>query len=482
MPGISLEQKIGKFNAKYDVKLDPHAIEEEARIDAVFEEYRFDKKDKQVTQATTYWKALTKTLTDSLNAKTKINKNADYDLSDLNIVSFIREFEDIMQQSNKQSKTPRERKPFEGMNFDKMIEKIKAGTSAYDKPLYSIWANKVVDNKISYEDLKKVTDESVQNIEKAEKNKYSTVSREDLSNVVYAHEAMFRVCQSRGFWWKVFHLYQNYVENKYLESLSMRVSQYIEKNYPINDISDTMPDSMMKKVYTNTEYTIRYERDKKIKEKIEKSQKQEEEKRREISAVAETLQKSIDDNSFKGKITDEIVKSLPKCKWSKNIQKNLVSSIATNALIQEAQGANKLFDLSVADGVNPETRMEYNVAAVFRKAYGLTEALGYIEIKDQLLAAQVITDVLIKNVSPAALEPEKYTKFANGYALNKPALIEDVTGMDGTEFAFKEAQKAYADMNREKVEILALNTVANKDVVAPVDKETNISAPTIHKT
>ena len=41
----------------------------------------------------------------------------------LSIVSFVRDYEEIMAQRNAESKEPKERKPYEGMNFEKLIEK-----------------------------------------------------------------------------------------------------------------------------------------------------------------------------------------------------------------------------------------------------------------------------------------------------------------------------------------------------------------------
>jgi hypothetical protein len=245
MPNTSLETKIKLFNTRYNVNFDPHAIAEEARIDDVFDGFRFDQQDPKVKQASNYLKNLFETLTDSLNARTQINARGDYDLSDINIVNFVRDYEEIMAQRNAESKEPKERKPYEGMNFEKLIEKTTAKTKEYDKTLYSIWANKVVDGKISFKTLKKITDESIRNIERQEREN-KPVSREDLTNIVLAYEAMFRVSQSRGFFWKLFNFFR---EDRYLDSLSNKRMEYVNKNYPVQDILDKTPDSVMKETY-----------------------------------------------------------------------------------------------------------------------------------------------------------------------------------------------------------------------------------------
>ena len=128
MPKKTLQDKINNFNRQYYVKFDPRAVVEGARIKAVFDAYKFDKEDEKTTQAKTYWKALTDTLEKSLTAQTEIRTGGLYDLSTFDIVKFVRGFEEIMDETNKSLSNPRKRMPFEGMKFDDMIKKIKAGT------------------------------------------------------------------------------------------------------------------------------------------------------------------------------------------------------------------------------------------------------------------------------------------------------------------------------------------------------------------
>ena len=251
MSGMTLEQKLNNFNTKYSVNLDPKAIAEAARIDAVFGDYRFQREDRRLANATTYWNALKRTLEKSIIAKTKINADANYNLSDFNLEEFVNSFEEIMKESHEQSTSTRERKPFEGMRFESVIERARQSLEPYNVPLYSIWARKALDGKITYNDLKTVTDGAMSRVENAHQSGNTAVSENDVTNVVYAHEAMFRVCQSRGFWWKVFHPIDNYREQKYLETLSNRISTYIERNYPIGRISDNVPDSAVGQVYGN---------------------------------------------------------------------------------------------------------------------------------------------------------------------------------------------------------------------------------------
>jgi hypothetical protein len=124
----TLADKIRRFNNKYTVNFDPAAILEEARIDAVLDSYKFTKKDENKTRQNTYLKALLETLDESLNAETKIQSGYIYDLSRFDIVKFVREFEEIMNESNMKLAEPKKRKPYEGFDFETLTS-FFAGTN-----------------------------------------------------------------------------------------------------------------------------------------------------------------------------------------------------------------------------------------------------------------------------------------------------------------------------------------------------------------
>ena len=157
-----------------------------------------------------------------------------------------------------------------------------------------------------------------------------------------------------------------------------------------------------------------------------------------------------------------------------------MNSVVTDALINEAQQANKRFDEIVGDGGNAQKQLVHCVRQVFQRAYLLTSSVGYMDVKEQLVAAQVMTDVVMKKLSPVAFETETYAKFANGYVLNNPKEFSDVTEMDGTEYAFTEAKKAYDGMDREGIKVNEVN-VENGAVVPPVENVPKVNAPVIDK-
>ena len=136
--------------------------------------------------------------------------------------------------------------------------------------------------------------------------------------------------------------------------------------------------------------------------------------------------------------------------------------------MQQAQKANETFDELVSSGRNKQEQMVDYVRSVFEKSFSLTQTLGYNEVKDQLVVAQIMTDVVLKNISPVALDPE-LSEFANGYALNNSRKFESVAQMDGIENAFNNAKKEYDDLNRENIKIEGFDDNDKKVVVQPID-------------
>jgi multidrug efflux pump subunit AcrA (membrane-fusion protein) len=123
--------------------------------------------------------------------------------------------------------------------------------------------------------------------------------------------------------------------------------------------------------------------------------------------------------------------------------------------------------------------MEHNVKMVFQKAYLFTGSLGYTE-QDQhkkILAAQVMTDVIMQNFSPVVMDGKAYAKFSDGYMLNDRKAFEEVTELNSNEEYFLTAKKNYEAAktdyafsqakNRElKVQLNQLVSAENIDRIA----------------
>ena len=202
------------------------------------------------------------------------------------------------------------------------MDNLKKVTKGFNKPLYGIWADKIISKEISYSDLQNVTKESMRTIERLKEDGKNEIDKGQIANVLYAHEAMSQVWKSRKVTWIIGNFIQAYREYKYLQSLKKATDTYIAREYPVAEILNTTQMEMMKKAYENTDWSYKskvlQENEKNAKEKFEKEQA----RRREISAVAEKMKSVIDNNATKDKITNEIAKKLPSCIWNTKTQTN----------------------------------------------------------------------------------------------------------------------------------------------------------------
>ncbi len=478
MPSVQLATKLNKFNTKYQINFDVDAMVNEARIDDAIDEYKFDRKDRSIVNAERYYKTLTKLIDESLTTKTKISSSGVYNLEEFNFTRFINEFEEIVADKNNELEQPRERSRFEKMSFTDLLNKVKNNAKIYNQSLKDIWAHKIVDNKspFTYRDLETVTNRAIGAIEGSLDRGADKFSRSDLANIVYAKEAMEKVRQSRTGWWKVFNLLENYREYKYLRDLTAKVTEYTEKRYPVGTILEKMPTGLLKNAYENPITTSEADKVEQVKEFF----KEENQKRSEISNVAEEMEKVVENPKTKENLIEDILKALPKGGFPDALKRNFLNSNnMTASLIDNIQSYNQTFDNYVGNGSTPEAVMPEMVGQVFEKAFSMAGTLGYIADKEKLVAAQAITDAMLKKISPVALDSEKLGKFAEGYVLNNASQFTEITGFDASDLPVEEARADYDMLTRELINVNEANLNSAAKIVEPVQPNTQIKPPMI---
>jgi hypothetical protein len=121
--------------------------------------------------------------------------------------------------------------------------------------------------------------------------------------------------------------------------------------------------------------------------------------------------------------------------------------------------------------MTPNVQMLYFVESMFEKAFPMPVTLGYSEDKDIIVAAQVITDAVLKKLSPVALNPDELGVFANGYVVNNPNAYVNITGIAETDTPMIDAKNAFNAMSSDKVEVFEAITENNAPIVQPVQKD-----------
>jgi hypothetical protein len=92
--------------------------------------------------------------------------------------------------------------------------------------------------------------------------------------------------------------------------------------------------------------------------------------------------------------------------------------------------------------------MERGTCILFIETYqSLRNHFLFEDPVDRVVAAQKITDMLLKAYSPAAFEPGKYAKFADNFFLNNEERLRDA--MDSSYESFADSDEAFAEFMKE---------------------------------
>ncbi|MBO5737666.1 MAG: hypothetical protein J6S04_07630 [Clostridia bacterium] len=449
----SLEEKIRKFNSRYNTNVTLDSIDGTTRKKLRYlDEYMLGIK-KESSELKDYLAGLRGALEIALKAKMKINENGDYLISSIEIAKFVREYEEIVKERREATENGKERAPYEGMEYSKILKYIANSTKKYDTALCWLWAEDIVAGNLSVEEMKAATDHSMQELRNADPQNLSYEAKAHLRNIYSAMRAMEAARQQRGFFWKIFNFKINGREKAYYKELVEAKNSFESRNFPMKEIREEALAKIMTQSYKDVNGVINSLKMEKVEKLVEQKIDEQTQKDLEVSAVEKTMEERVNDPATKQKIAEEIAAKLPKGSLSKSIQKNLVQNMMMDQLCRKMQSANMSFDSGMVCRENPTKLMASCARQVFGQAYSLVDALGYIQVKDQLVAAQVMTDVIMKHLSPAALNPGKYDEFTNGYLLKNPIEQIDVTGINQDEPVVKEAQDLYKELDREKLHL-----------------------------
>ena len=231
------EQK--KFNAAYGINfsIDDHQISQK-KINAL-NNLMFEIKGSN-DKAHIYVDTLASALSAYMKSKTKVEFGKTYNLSNLPLDKFVEHFDKVMQEkylSELEENEAPSRKPFERIKRESLVEVLKYHLQKFDKPLSDIWADSIINNELSFEDISVITQRSISAIGEVHVSELGDRINH-VTNVVMAKQAMEKFIEKRSiaayFWpgnWR-----RIYRENKYLESLTEKVQEYIDHDYPISKI------------------------------------------------------------------------------------------------------------------------------------------------------------------------------------------------------------------------------------------------------
>lgn len=278
--GMTLDERIAAFNKKYQTKFSLKALETLVEKFKYLDDYLFEK-PKEVTPQHKYYTGLTRLWKDYIEQTTQmaaLNEPKSYDMSKVDAVGFLHDYEQIIAQNHAENGKG-ERKAYEGIKVDKLLDGVLATTAKYNRPITDVWAERIKKGNMPISNMREVTDDD-HSIVRYHKGAVFTDRREEkrFENVVLAQNAMQKVCESRGWAYKIFafpfHLYQL----SYLNDLTAKVNSYRENGLPVDRVIQKYSNNMLENAYDGVakfkqEYKERTLADKKVEsEQLEKNE------------------------------------------------------------------------------------------------------------------------------------------------------------------------------------------------------------------
>lgn len=429
----------------------------------------------------------------------KIAPNASgstYSISSLDIIQFIRDYEEIMAAKHAEAKTGKHRNPHEGLAVE-VLNRVAANVRTYNQPLPDLWEKRIRNKTFDIEDLDRITNNihnaayrslrSEENHENRIVNFLSESSKPSVETAIIIHDALERAIEKRtiftylwaGNWKRISQ------ENACMEKLKAQLQDYnrwdreIIANTRLKYTEPTI--SAHQGLLEHRDNIIAEHKQKKQARKlaIEKDQtlkaktqaKNSKQKVESYDASLDKFEKLLLDDSTTEAMQKDIHQLLHASKMPAGILKHQLPAIYGVAIEQ-------------IKGIWSSFRGETAVAKEYQVKLGAIDLVGNIynalnihemDTKDRLVAAQRIADLMLNKYSPIAFNGD-YKEYGNRYFVNNatPAQIQDLTNYE------EDIENLIEDVKNEmeRVPLFAsvdVNKVENKN------QETKSSTKSVEK-
>ena len=477
-----------EFNNNYAINFSIDAMEKVERKFAIVNNFLTNKSTAKKSPRRQYVSMLAKALSAYVSTHTTMGETGAYDLSKFSLGEFVNAFDGLMQARYKESLQEGQeptRQPHEGISYTKLLGALVQFTKQYNKTLPTIWSENVL-NKISdVQSMKAITDSSYQYLTQEVKFTGSAeavtgpVEKDKLTNILGALQAMEKIREKRGFFWKRIFRSRNRAEKEYIATLKQQVKELAEMGYPTSEINQKLSENVLDEVQkqANDDIVMR-ERYKQNKKELEQKQAKEQAKKMEnVTLVSPTLNEKIEEIAFQQDFAKTLGNVLPEGGFGA-AKMGMVAG-AMDGLVNTLKDTNELYDRKIKEGATEQEAMQFYVKQVFYKTFEMTDMLGYFQLKDRVLAAQKMTDEIMKEVSPVSLAKDELAPYANGYILNNPDIIMEGLATDSgieqesLERAFDSAKKDYERESMNVLEAAEKGNVAKAPQVKDAPKIEN---------
>jgi hypothetical protein len=288
-----------------------------------------------------------------------------------------------------------------------------------------------------------------------------------------------------------------------VQQLNERYESYKEE-VPTSSVTEMQRIVEARKMFDNTikpKEEVEYEKNLKALENYKEQVKQEE--------IEEIENKSFDEVTTHDKLTmakseegfedtlkadlGAVINEKPDKRLAA-LRKVMLGSHVLNPLLNEAQKFCFRFDTAVDDGYNNESLKEVmreGVNNMFKVALNATKNLKFTDVKDRIVIAQKLTDIMVNKVTPVSFSFHDYTEYGQGFTVLKDSDVirSEMEGADKAVVneAIADAKamfdELYPQNNVQEVEKILVDLDEPKTkVVAPIEQNpSEIKAPRIDK-
>ena len=223
---------------------------------------------------------------------------------------------------------------------------------------------------------------------------------------------------------------------------------------------------------------------------------QEEQKKEEMEGI---MQKAADelttrdqfsictqDEAFKKKVTEDLKAALAG-KAKPALLKLMATSHVYNPLLAAAEKFCQDFDLAVENGLDKADLAKVvagGVKNVFSVALNAAKNLQVADMKDRIIVAQKLADIMLNSVSPVAFKQNEYGAFGKAYMVMKNA--DAIAEMVGDGEAIAGAKEAFGELYPETKaqEVEQINVDLNEpqaEIAPPVENKVDVNEVKIEK-
>ena len=430
--------KQAKFNETWGINVSIEPLETGIRKIAQLKNFTLEQKN---AAANTYANLFSYVLAGYLKQHSHITENAAYNkMHDFSADTFLNQFEDLMatkfEAANKNGST---RKPFEGIDRNRFITFANNMVNSYNKSLPEVWADRIKKGTMTIEEMQAITD-NAQNLLMVQNKRPGYMpenKKAALLNMVAAYNAMETLRQQRSVWWRFWNFRISGREQKYLDKLKEQVNALRNTHYKVSAALGSANQKLMEQPKGD---------------KITLDSIPVGEAELVLDNVASKLESTINNRQYVREFSEKIFAAIPNGKKLVNGKEQEFSSLLSATMELVMQNYNKTYDSTQAKDLDPEITVKAQMKLAFADAVtSFTNIIGYENRKERLVAAQIITDMIMKEFSPARFQPEKYGKYASGYALNNWTEIEELANEDpkDIEAALVEYNKIVANKAKE---------------------------------